>query len=162
MSYAHGTTVTTERSRAELDRILAKAGADERGFVTNPGLVQVGFKIHGIPVRIGVQHRMPREIFDEAHANFIAGDGVHGWKSWTQAKRNAWAEKQADQEERERWRVLVLLVKAKLEAIELGYSTVEREFLADIVAKDGRTVGEYIIDQLADRKAPTLMLGDGR
>jgi hypothetical protein len=34
---------------------------------------------------------------------------------------------------RQRWRALVLVIKAKLEAVEAGISTLESEFLANIV-----------------------------
>ena len=54
-----------------------------------------------------------------------------------------------EQEERRVWRVLLLLVKAKLETIEAGLSTVEREFLADVMTADGRTVGELMRPMLA-------------
>lgn len=49
---------------------------------------------------------------------------------------------------RSRWRALYLIVKAKLEAVEAGISTVEREFLYDIVLPDGRTAGEWIAPQI--------------
>ncbi len=70
-----------------------------------------------------------------------------------------------DQACRERWRQLVLLVKAKLEAIALGLSTVEREFLADVYLPDGRTVHQALQDGLVEMyKSGTLppMLGPAR
>lgn len=54
-----------------------------------------------------------------------------------------------EQEERRVWRVLLLLVKAKIETIEAGLSSVEREFLADVMTADGRTVGEVMRPALA-------------
>lgn len=54
-----------------------------------------------------------------------------------------------EQEERRVWRVLLLLVKAKLETIEAGLSSVEREFLADVMTADGQTVGELMRPVLA-------------
>lgn len=48
-----------------------------------------------------------------------------------------------EQDERRAWRLLLLLVKAKLEAVREGATTVEREFLADTVLYDGRTVAEW-------------------
>jgi hypothetical protein len=44
---------------------------------------------------------------------------------------------------RSRWRAVNLLVKAKLEAVALGVSTVEEEFLAATVI-DGRTVWDVM------------------
>lgn len=53
------------------------------------------------------------------------------------------------QEERRAWRLLLLLVKSKLEAVREGASTIEREFLADMVMPDRSTVHEWLQPQLA-------------
>jgi hypothetical protein len=67
------------------------------------------------------------------------------------------------QEERQRWRALVLVVKAKLEAVESGITTFEEEFLAHVVIADGSTVGEWMAPQLeqvyATGEMPALMPG---
>jgi hypothetical protein len=73
------------------------------------------------------------------------------------------AEDQA-QDERRAWRLLGLLMKSKLEAIREGATTVEREFLADMLLYDGRTVSETIgpelqIAQREGRMPSTLLLG---
>ena len=49
---------------------------------------------------------------------------------------------------RSRWRALYLIIKAKLEAVESGISTIEREFFYDVVLPDGRTIGEFMAPQL--------------
>ena len=54
----------------------------------------------------------------------------------------------ADQEERRAWRLLLLVVKAKLEAVREGATTIEREFLADMLTPDGSTVSEWIAEPL--------------
>jgi hypothetical protein len=46
----------------------------------------------------------------------------------------------------------VLSVKAKLAAIDAGISSIEREFLADIVTNDGRTVMERMVPVLAGQR----------
>ncbi len=51
------------------------------------------------------------------------------------------------QEERQRWRVLLLVLKAKLEAVECGISTVEEEFLAYVMTPGG-TLGKRLLPQL--------------
>jgi len=48
-----------------------------------------------------------------------------------------------DQEERRRWRCLVLVIKSKLEAVATGIVEFEDEFLAQIIMPDGRTVSEH-------------------
>jgi hypothetical protein len=57
-------------------------------------------------------------------------------KAWEQACRQA-------------WRVTVLLIKAKLEAIEIGNTTVEQEFLNDLMLPNGQTVGAFLRPQIA-------------
>ena len=41
-----------------------------------------------------------------------------------------------------------MVIKAKLVAVEAGISTIEREFLADVVLPDGHTVGQWVAPQL--------------
>jgi hypothetical protein len=43
---------------------------------------------------------------------------------------------------RQKWRALLLLVKAKLEAVDAKIATFEEAFVGDIVMPDGRTVWE--------------------
>lgn len=45
-------------------------------------------------------------------------------------------------ERRRRWRVLYLLVRAKLEVIESGDSTVDGEFLSNVLLPNGQTAGQ--------------------
>jgi hypothetical protein len=40
------------------------------------------------------------------------------------------------------------LVKAKLEAVEIGNSTMQRQFLADMVLPKGQTVGQWAAEEL--------------
>ena len=63
-----------------------------------------------------------------------------------------------DQEKRRRWRALLLVVKAKLEAVQSGISTLEREFFSDIVLPNGRTLSEAIIPMLGDLRSGRLAL----
>lgn len=46
------------------------------------------------------------------------------------------------------WRVIYLTVKAKLVAVREGVSTIEREFLAETVMADGRTMHEWAAPQI--------------
>lgn len=55
----------------------------------------------------------------------------------------------AAQEERRAWRLLLLLIKSKLEAVKEGATTIEREFLADMLMPDGSTVAEWTAAPLA-------------
>ncbi len=48
----------------------------------------------------------------------------------------------------QRWRAFNLVVKAKLEAIESGISTLEDEFMAFIQLPSGETVGQWMQPQI--------------
>lgn len=70
--------------------------------------------------------------------------------------------KYLDQEIRRRWRSLALSIKSKLVAVNDGISTVEYEFMANIVLPNGLTVGEWAGPQIEESyqsgKMPPLMI----
>jgi hypothetical protein len=51
-------------------------------------------------------------------------------------------------EARRRWRALVLVIKAKLEAVADGIAVFDNEFMAHIVTPDGTTLGEKMLPQI--------------
>jgi hypothetical protein len=55
-----------------------------------------------------------------------------------------------DQALRSRWRALLLIIKAKLEAVAAGVSTFEDEFLGETVTPSGQTVQEWLRPQIED------------
>jgi hypothetical protein len=57
-------------------------------------------------------------------------------------------ERAYEQAVRQRWRALVLWVKAVLEAAESGITTLEEALLSFILLPDNRTVGEWMEKQL--------------
>ena len=54
------------------------------------------------------------------------------------AQRSAW-----EQACRQRWRALLLIIRAKLEAVESGITTLESEFLANVMLPGGGTVRDH-------------------
>lgn len=54
----------------------------------------------------------------------------------------------SDQRRRAIWRAIGLVVKAKIEAVAQGITTVEQEWLAHVVLPDGRTVSDWVEPQL--------------
>ena len=62
---------------------------------------------------------------------------------------------------RQRWRALLLAIKAKLEAVESGISSIEREFMPFVVMPDGRILAEHLEPKLTqmvtDGKMPKLL-----
>lgn len=152
--YAEGTTVDSGRSRAEIERTLERYEADEFAYWTNGSAALIGFRISGRHVKIMLP--LP----DKHSPQFLLTPGRRLQRTPEDALRE-W-EKAC----RQRWRALALVVKAKLEAVESGISTVEREFLADVVLPNGSTVGEWFAPQLelayANGQMPALMPGGGR
>lgn len=65
--------------------------------------------------------------------------GNRGYKLAIAADAKA---KNPAQDERRRWRVLVLLVKAKVNSVLEGVTTIEREFFADTILPNGKLLLE--------------------
>jgi hypothetical protein len=53
-----------------------------------------------------------------------------------------------EQAERQKWRALLLVIKAKLECVENKIATFEEEFLAQIIMPGDKTVAEMILPQI--------------
>lgn len=150
MSYAEGTSVSVEVSRVEVERILRRYGATNTGVVSDDdsGCVVLGFTVEGASYRITVP--MPT-VGGERVAVAKLDRKPNGWGPdkrgrYSQAARESILRKRVEQTSRERWRAVVLLLKAKIELVRLGVSTIDREFLANMVLPSGRTVSETIPD----------------
>ena len=140
MTYAKGTGVSVERSRAELGTILARYGAKNYvvGSDDDAGVAHIGFALEGHRVRLSI----PLPKFDDFATHL---DRVRRRTERSTPERQR---KDFEQACRERWRAAVLMTKSKLELVQLGCSTFEREFLADVVLPDGRTVHEALREPL--------------
>jgi hypothetical protein len=151
--YASGTTVPVEKTRMELDRLLQKHGAIQRGILSDDegGRATVLFALADRKVELQVPLPKPSE--------FAVGV-VRGRKSKLapEQQRKLW-----EQACRQRWRCMLLIVRAKLELIELKMSTVEREFLADIVLPGGKHVSSVMTRVLEEayRTGKMPQLGAG-
>lgn len=145
-SYATGTNVPADRTRAELEKLLRSRGADAFMYATDDELGEqlVAFRMTGRHVKISVP--IPRQdspLFTRTPTG--------------KARTELQAADAYEAEVRRRWRALLLVVKAKLTAVADGISTLEREFLADIVTDDGRTVGQRVAPQLARGTGPLAL-----
>ncbi len=134
-AYAEGTTVPVEKTRADIERLLSRHGAAQLGIVTDAerGLAMVLFTLANRQIRM----RVPLPRLDDVRQSARRGSHDGHVARWEQLSR-------------ERWRAVLLLVRAKLELVELGLSTIEREFLADIALPDGQTVGEVLHPRLEE------------
>lgn len=157
--YADKTSVSVEKSRAELDTLLMKHGATQRGIMCDDerSCAIVAFILRGRQYRLELP--LPRIEQFEAEAK----KNAKGWWTFTADQRLHRQKLLSEQASRSRWRALVLLVKSKLELVRIGASTVEREFLADLVLPGGETLGSRIDTEIHAilKGAPPRLLGMG-
>ncbi len=149
--YAENTTVPSERSRVEIERTLTRYGATAFGYMTNPAEAVVVFEIANrrVMFRLPMPDRRSRE-FTHTPAKGLRRSEEAAAEAYELGIRQC-------------WRALSLVIKAKLEAVQAGITTIEQEFLAHIVLPNGTTVGEWAGPQLAlayERgEMPALMPG---
>lgn len=125
--YARETSVSPEKTQSEITSTLMKYKATDYMTGWAAGAALVAFRLKNRFIRITV--RMP----EKEEKRFKGARKPE--RAWEQAVR-------------QRWRALLLILKAKLEAVASGVATLEEEFMAYIVVPGGKTVGEEIIPQL--------------
>jgi hypothetical protein len=147
--YAEKTSVSSEKSKAEIERTLARYGASSFMSGWQENRATLAFDIHDRRVRFDLP--LP----DRQAQEFTQTPG--GRRTRSLAQRDAAYE----QAIRQRWRALALAIKAKLEAVEAGITEFEDEFLAHIVLPNGTTAGDWLRPQIAEvyeqRKMPALL-----
>lgn len=187
--YAQDTEVPVERSRAEIERLLKAHGASQFGSASDEekGIAFVMFKLQDRMFRIEVvsptvaqfkradpppppePHKNGRHPYSREQLDQRDRTEYERVLKRHDANENARAQRWLDGEERRRWRAQLLLLKAKLEMVAMGATTVEREFMADMLMANGQTVAQHALPQIEamyrDGKMPKggiLMLGSGR
>lgn len=135
--FAAQTSVSTEKTRAEIESTLAKYGADAFAYATGPARAQIEFIARGRRVRFVLP--LPDR-----------NDKKYSWTPGGRKLRDMDARLAAwEQDCRQKWRALLLAIKAKLEAVECGIAEFEDEFLANIVLPSGETAGHWLRPQIA-------------
>lgn len=136
MAYAEKTSVSVSKTKADIEDLIQKAGAGQFVSGYKENMAVIGFSLANRQIRFVLP--LP----DKQEQKF--------W--FTPERRTKRSEKQAyeawEQACRRRWRALYLIIKAKLEAVDSGISTIEREFFYDIVLPDGKIVGEFMAPQI--------------
>ncbi len=157
MAYAEDTEVSVERSQAEIQKLLTKAGATRfmTGFDETSAAVMFTLRGKSFRFMLPLPNRNDKEFWVRRvnqHANAGQNTADEAYKKWEQKCRS-------------RWRALALAIKAKLEAVNIGITTFEQEFLAFMMTDNGQTVGDRIIPQIEksvkEGKAPQFLLGMG-
>lgn len=136
MQFAKDTLVSVEKTQAEIAAVVRRYGAEEFANGWGLGHAKIGFTIKGTHVRFILP--LPSKT-DKRFC--LTGRGhkrsePEAYKAWEQACRQL-------------WRALLLVIKAKLEAVECGITTFEHEFLAQIVMPNGMTIGDALVPRLA-------------
>ena len=155
MTYAVNTQVSSEKSRMEIERTLARYGATGFLYGWHEDSAVVAFQMceRHIKFVLPLPRRADRA-FTHTPSRGTARSGEAAAQAYEQAVR-------------QKWRALALCIKAKLEAVESEITEFESEFLAHIVMPDGKTVGEHLVPQIGaaygSGKMPPLLphFGDG-
>lgn len=138
--YAERTEVTSDKSRAEIERTLQRYGAQAFSYGWDQGRAVIQFRTESRFVRFVLP--LP----DRDDHRFT--QYKQGASTFLRTESNA--EKLYEQAVRQKWRALALVIKAKLEAVEAGITTFEDEFLAHTVLPNGDTVGEWMAPQVEE------------
>lgn len=133
--YAKQTTVSPEKSRAEIETILRRYGADQFASGWSGNHAMIGFTVRGKAVRFVLNLPQPND------KEFML--------TATRKMRSPLQRQEAyEQAVRQKWRALCLTIKAKLEAVQAKISVFEEEFLPYFVLPGGLTVAEAMLPQL--------------
>ena len=137
MAYAERTDVTATRSKGEIDQMLRRAGADNILLGDGSENFFVAFEMN--------DRRLVFRVPTPRRDQFLLTET--GKTRTASAIDNAVA-----QAHRQRWRALVLCIKAKLECVESEIETFDEAFLAHIVvpgAGGATTVGDHVLSDLS-------------
>lgn len=134
--YAAQTTVSSAKSRAEIESILSRYGADAFAYFSECDRAAVQFRYDRWSIRfvLPLPDREARE-FTHTPARGNRRSNEDAERAWEQACR-------------QRWRALALAIKAKLEAVECGITSFEEEFMAHLVLPSNETVGDHALPKL--------------
>ena len=133
--YATGSEVPANRSRGEMEQVLKTHGARGFGYGWTQEFDRVEFLWHDRQIRFV----LPRPKLD-----------AFGRTPKGRARTERDRQLAFEAEDRRRWRALLLVIRAKLEAVETGIAVFEEEFLAHIVMPNDQTIGEILLPRLED------------
>lgn len=150
MKYASQTSVSSDKSKAEIEATLRRYGADKFASMWEDGRATIQFCLKSKMVRFVLPLPAAEDFKMVEKWGIPREDTPEGAAlRWEQACR-------------QRWRALALAIKAKLEAVECGITSFEEEFMAHIVVpgQHGKTMGQLMLARVdeayATGKAPAL------
>lgn len=123
--FAEKTRVPVSQTRAEIEQLLERHKARQYGTAVDYELrtARVQFRLHDRIVRFSITLPDAKKL----------GEGVR-----------------FERAERQRWRALLLVIKAKLESVENSIETFEHAFLGQIVMPNDQTVADIVLPQIAE------------
>lgn len=136
MAYAENTSVSPEKSRAEIERTLSRYGADAFSYGYEGDRAMVAFRADDRFVRF--------HVITPPLSEFRMAPG-RGYRVRTDSQQRDAQEKAI----RQRWRALALVIKAKLESIESGIETFDEAFMPHILLPDHTRAGDWLAPQIA-------------
>jgi hypothetical protein len=128
--YAQNTTVPVEKTRGEIEQLLSRQKCTQSG-------TSVDYEANRARVQFKAKDRIVRFEITLPKRPAYSGPGSAMWRKYEQAERRI-------------WRALLLVLKAKFEAIESGITVFEEEFLAQIVTSDNSTVGAHVLPMVTE------------
>lgn len=134
MRFAQDTTVSVERSKGEIERILTRYGATE--FAS-------GWKAERAMLQFRMTERIIRFVLPLPNKEDFRSTPTGRRSRNEQATMIAW-----EQGCRQRWRALLLSIKAKLESAESGIEEFDTAFMGQIVMPNGKTMAEIALPQI--------------
>ncbi len=142
--YATQTQVSSDATKIEIERTLRRYGADQfmSGWQNNSAIV--GFRINERMFRISVPLPDP----DSDELNFREVRTPTGQVGRTERSRKT-RDNLYEQLVRTRWRALLLVLKATLEAVDVGIFTLEEALVAHTLLANNQTVAEWVEPQIA-------------
>lgn len=123
--YAKDTIVPVSKTRGEIEQLLERAKAKQYGTAVDYDALtaRIQFKLHERIVRFTVALPDRNKL----------GEGSR-----------------YERAERQRWRALLLVLKAKLESVESNIETFEAAFLSQIVMPNDKTVADLLVPIIAE------------
>jgi len=146
--FARDTDVPVERSRSEIEGTLRRYGCDDivvgQSVRTRRAFVQFFYRKLHLEVSITLPDAADKRFQLTATGRHRRGEGA-ALVEWEKACR-------------QQWRILLLLLKAQLEAVENGLKEPWQIFLCEILLPDGQTIGKRMAagigELIASGKAP--------
>lgn len=136
--YAHGTTVTAQQTQAEIMGLLAARGVNKIATMNEPSRFALAFEFDGVPYRISLPLPEPDEprftTYKQGASTYSRSEGS--------------AKQLFEKELNRKWRAFGMVIKAKLVAVEEGISSMEAEFIGNVVLASGRTLSETHASEL--------------